>query len=132
MPNLENQCVLYFPFQWEKLLRLYHNTYFLLLCIYLCTKSYLGLWFNQTHYLLLQNISVKIYTTFFLSSGGYNFKINWLNDKIKHGMWVHILLNNLVWSPWKTGITFGIGGQNSMKKAVKIDPEIVSFKVFLR
>ena len=31
--------------------------------------------FNQTDLPLFQNMSVKIYTTFFLSSEGFNFKI---------------------------------------------------------
>ena len=32
---------------------------------------------------------------FFLSSGGYSFTINYLEDKMRHGMWVYILLSNL-------------------------------------
>ena len=43
MPNLENQCVLHFEFQCQKLLRLHHNTYILLFCIDLSTKPYQGL-----------------------------------------------------------------------------------------
>ena len=34
----------------------------------------------------VKNISVKNCTNFFLSSGGYNFKINYLKDKMRHGM----------------------------------------------
>ena len=44
---------------------------------------------------LLQNMSVKNYTNFLLSPGDYNFKINYLKDKMGHGVQVHILLNNL-------------------------------------
>ena len=44
---------------------------------------------------LLQNMSVKHYTNFLLSPGDYNFKINYLKDKMGHGVQVHILLNNL-------------------------------------
>ena len=43
MPNLDHQHVLYLEFQYQKLLRLYHNTYILLLCINLSTKLYQGL-----------------------------------------------------------------------------------------
>ena len=71
------------------------DTYILLLCIDSSTKPYQGLWFNQTHLPLFQNKSLKIYINFFLSSVGYNFKIDYLKYKMRHGMWVHILLNNL-------------------------------------
>ena len=43
MPNLENQCVLHFEFQYQKLLRLHHDTYVLLFCIELSTKLAQGL-----------------------------------------------------------------------------------------
>ena len=61
-----------------KLLRLYHNTYIFLFRIDLSTKLYWGLF--------LFFMSVKIYTNFFLSSGDYNFKANYLKDKMRHGM----------------------------------------------
>ena len=54
MPNLENQRVLHFEFQCQKLLRLYHNTYILLFCIDLSLP-------------LFQNMSLKSYTNVFLS-----------------------------------------------------------------
>ena len=85
MPHLENQRVLHFEFQCQKLLRLHHNTYILLFCIDLSTKPCRGLRFNQTHLSLFQNMSVKIYTNFFLYLG-YNFKIIYLKDKMRHGM----------------------------------------------
>ena len=40
-------------------------------------------------------MSVKNYTNFLLSPGDYKFKINYLKDKMGHGVRVHILLNNL-------------------------------------
>ena len=58
--------VLHFEFHCQKLLRLYHNTYIHLFYIDLSTKPYQGLWFNWTHLLLFPNMSVKIYSTFFL------------------------------------------------------------------
>ena len=82
-----------------KVLRLYHDTYILSFWIDLSTKPNQGLWFNRTYLLLFQNMSIKIYSNFFLSSGCYNFKINYLKDKMRQGMWVHIFQNNLVWSP---------------------------------
>ena len=110
MPNLDNQRVLHFASQCQNLLRLYHNTYFLFFCIELSTKPCQGLWFNLTHPQLFQNMSVKIYANFFLSSGGHNFKINNLKDKMRHGMWVHILLNSLAVFDYgtitRTGITW--------------------------
>ena len=39
--------------------------------------------------MLFQNMSVKIYTIF-LSSGGYNFKINYLKGKLRHGMSLYL------------------------------------------
>ena len=48
-PNLENQRVLHFEFQCQKLLWSYHNTYILLFCIYLSTKLYQCLGFSWTH-----------------------------------------------------------------------------------
>ena len=69
------------------------------ICVYLSTKPYWGLWFNWTHPPLFQNMPVKIYTNFLLSSGGCNFKIYHLKDKIRRTIWVHILLNNLASSP---------------------------------
>ena len=66
-----------------------------LFCIDLSTKSYRGLWFNQTHLALFQNMPLKIYSNLFLSLRGYNFKINYSKDKLRHGMWVPTLLNNL-------------------------------------
>ena len=98
MPNLKNQRILRFEFQCQKLLRLYHNIYILLFCIDLSTKLYTGLWFTQAHLPSFQKMSVKIYN-FFLSLESYNFKINYLKHKMRHGMWVHILLNNLKLSP---------------------------------
>ena len=132
MLKLENQRVLHFEFQSQKLLSLYHNTYILLFCIYLSTKPCRGLWFNRTHLPLFQNMSVKIYINFFLTSEGYNFKINYLKNKMRHGMWVHILLNNLASTHWNARITFGTGDQNAMKKTVKFYLEIFEFKVFVR
>ena len=46
-----------------------------------------------------QNKSVKVYTNILLSSGGYNLKIIYLKNKMRHRMWVHILLKNLASSP---------------------------------
>ena len=93
--NEKNQRVLHFEFQCQKLLRLNHNIYILLFCIDLYTKPCQGLWFNGTHLPLFQNVSVKIYSNFFLSSAGSNFKITYLKDKLRYGMWAHFLLNNL-------------------------------------
>ena len=100
--------VLHFEFQCQKFLRLYHNIYICLFCIDLSTKPYQGLWFNQTHPPLFHNMSMKIYTNFFLSSGGFNFKINYLKDKTRHGIWVSC------WTIWRqphcnTSINFGTG-----------------------
>ena len=61
-------------------------------------------------------MSVKIYTNFFLSSGGWDFKINYLKDKMRHRMRVYIFLNNLASSPFNMSIAFGTGGPNAMKK----------------
>ena len=85
MPKLKNYFVLHFVFHCQKLLKLYHSTYILLFCIDLSTKLYQDLLFNWTHLPLFQNMSVKIYTNFF----------NYLEGKMRHGMWVHMLLNNL-------------------------------------
>ena len=43
MPNVENQRVLHFEFQCQKLLMLYHDIHILLFCMDLSTKPYEGL-----------------------------------------------------------------------------------------
>ena len=48
-------------------------------------NAYRGLSFNRTRLLLFQNMSERIYITFFLSLG-CNFKINYLKDNMRHGM----------------------------------------------
>ena len=133
MPNLENQRVLHFEFQCQKLSRLYHITFVLLFCRDLSTEPYRGLWFNRTHLPLFQNMSVKIYSDFFLSSGGYNFKIkNYLKDKMRYGMWVHILLNDLASSSLQHEYYFWHRKSKCYEKAVKFNVEIFEFKVFAR
>ena len=109
MPNLENRHVLHIEFPRQKLLRLYHNTYILLFCRDLSKKPYRGLWFNRTHLPLFQNISVKIYTIFFIFKTLYDFKINYLKDKMRHEMWVQIT----IWRHpnCKKSIAFGTGRQ---------------------
>ena len=92
------------------------------------TKPHQALWFNLTH-LLFQNMSVKIYTIF-LSSGGYNFKINYLKGKLRHGIWVYILLNNLASSPLQHEYYFWHRRSKCYEKAIKFYPEIFEFKVF--
>ena len=42
----------------------------------------------RTHLPLYQNISVKIHTNFFLSSGGYNIKINYLKNKMRSKLFI--------------------------------------------
>ena len=99
-----------------KLLWLQLNTYILLFCSDLSAKLCRGLWFNRIHLPLFQNMSIKIYTNFFLYSGGYNLKTNYLKDKMRHGTWVYTLLNNLVSSPLQHKYYFWQGGQNATKK----------------
>ena len=132
VPNLENQCILHFEFHCQKLVRLYHNTYILLFCIDLSTKLCWGFWFNRTHLLLFQNMTIKVYTIFFLSSGGYNFKINYLKDKIRHVMRVHIVLNNLVSSPLQHRYYFWHRRSKCYEKAVKFHPEMFEFNFFVQ
>ena len=75
-----------------------------------------ALWFSRTHFPLFQDLSLKIYINFFLSSGGYNFKINYSKDKMRHGMLVHTLLKSLASSPFYANITFRTGSQNAIEK----------------
>ena len=131
MPNLENQYLLHFEFQCQKLLRFYHNTYILLLCINISTKQCQGLWFNRTHLPLFQKMSVKIYTIIFFFLQRYNFKINYLKDKMRQGMWVHILVNNLASSPLQHDNNFWHRWK-CYEKTVIFYHKIFKFKVFLR
>ena len=108
------------------------NTYILLFCIDLSTKPYQGLWFNGTHLPLFQKLSVKIYSIFFLSSGGSNFKINYSKDKMRYGMWVHILQNNLALSPLQHEYYSWYRRSKCHEKTVKFYREIFEFKVFVR
>ena len=85
-------------------------------------------------FLVIWNMSVKVYTNFFLSSGGFNFKINYLKDKMRHGMRVHASLNSLASSPLQQGYYFWHRRSKCHVKAVKFKfySEIFKFKVFLR
>ena len=112
-----------------KVVEVIHNTYILLFCINLSTKLYWGLWCNWTHNPFFQYMSIKINANFFLSSGGYNFKINYLKDKMGHGMWV--LLNNLASSSLQYRYYFWHRSSKCYEKAVEFYPEIFKFKVFL-
>ena len=111
-----------------KLLSVYHNMHILLFCIDLSTKPYLGLWFNHA---IIFKMSVKIYTNFFLSLERYNFKINYLIGKMRCGMRVHNLLNNLVSSPLQHEYYFWHSRSKCYEKVVKFYPEIFEFKVFV-
>ena len=108
------------------------NTYILLFCIDLSTKPYQGLWFNGTHLPLFQKLSVKIYSIFFLSSGGSNFKINYSKDKMRYGMWVYILQNNLALFPLQHEYYSWHRRSKCHEKTVKFYREIFEFKVFVR
>ena len=131
--ELVKSIVFNFEFQCQKLLRSYHNTYILFLllfCIDLSTKPDGGLWFNRTHLPLFQKMSVKIYTNYILTSRGYNFKINYLKDKMRYEMWVYILLNKLVSSPLQQGISFGTESQNAIEKQYNFILRYLNLKFF--
>ena len=115
-----------------KVVRLYHETYIILFYIDVSTNPNRSLWFNQTYLPLFQNMSVKSYTKFFLSLGSYNFKINYLKDKMNHGMLVHILLNNLTSPPLQHESYFWQRRIKCYEKVVKFFPKMFEFKVFVR
>ena len=75
---------------------------------------------------------VRIYIKFFISSERYNFKVNYLKDKMRHGMGVQTLLNNLPPSPLQHEYYFWHRRSKYSEKAVKCYPEIFEFKVFLQ
>ena len=116
MLNLEHHCLLHFEFQRQSCCG-----YNLILIFSYSAQIYLqncvGV-YDLIEYIsksLFQNMSIKIYTNFFLYSGGYNLKTNSLKDKMRHGTWVYTLLNNLVSSPLQHKYYFWQGGQNAMK-----------------
>ena len=76
-------------------------------------------------------MSIKIYTNFLLSLERYNLKINYLKDKMRHGMWVRILLKNLASSPLQQGYYFWHRRSKCFEKAVKFYSETFEFKVFM-
>ena len=76
-------------------------------------------------------MSVKNYTNFLLSPGDYNFKINYLKDKMGHGVQVHILLNNLASVHSNISIAL-VMRSKCYERAVKLYPESFEFKVFMR
>ena len=125
IPNLENQRVLHFEFQCQILFTLYHNTYILLSCTIYLQKR--GLWFDRTHLPLFWNMPVKIYTIFFLSSGGCNFKLIYLKDKMRDRMSAHILLNNLTSSPLQHEHWFWHRRLECYQKSVKFYPWTLKF-----
>ena len=106
--------------------------YTLLFYTDLYTKPYHRLRFNQTHLPLFQNMSVKFYTIFFLSSGVYNFKINCLKNKMRHEIWVLISLKN--WASFLLQREYYFWHRRSKRceKFVKLYPEIFEIKVFVR
>ena len=97
----------------------------LLICIDLSIKQHQHLWFNQTHLPLFQiYISTEIYIDFFLSSGGYNFKSNYLKDKMRSRMWAHMLLNSLLSSPLQSNYYFWYRRSKCYEKTIKFYQEI--------
>ena len=113
-----------------KFVKLYHNNQVLLYCIDLSTNPDQGLKFNRTHPSLFQNMSVKIYTNFLLSLGVYNFKIDYLKNEMRHGMWVHIFLGNLASSSFQHEYYLCHRRSKCYGKAIKFYPEILEFKIF--
>ena len=108
---------------------LYHNICILLFCIDLSTKPYRSLWITRTHLPLFQIMSVKIYTNFFLSSGGFNFKTNnYLKGKMRKGIWVHIL----ALFPLQHGYYFWHRRSKCYENPGTFYSEIFEFKVFMR
>ena len=99
-------------------LRLYHNIYILLFCIDLPAKPYQGLWFNQKNLSLFRNMSIKIYTNFFLSLGGYNFKINNLKYKSRCEMYF-ILAEQFNVIPMVTRVLLLAQGVKMLWKSIK-------------
>ena len=78
---------------------------------------------SNTSTLISKYVRKNLYI-FFLSSGGYSFTINYLEDKMRHGMWVHILLSNLA-SFLTTRVLI-------LADILRYYPEIFEFKVFVR
>ena len=72
------------------------NTYILLFSIDSSTKLYRVYDLTKliSRYFKVSK-TLKIYTNFFVSSVDYDFKIDYLKHKMRHGMGVNILLNNL-------------------------------------
>ena len=73
-----------------------------------------------------------MYIIFFLSLERYNFKINYLKDKMRHSMCVHILLNNLASSPLQQEYYVWHRRSKCYEKKVKFYLEIFEFKVLVR
>ena len=95
----------------------------LLICIDLSIKQY-DLTKHISHYFKYIYISTEIYIDFFLSSGGYNFKSNYLKDKMRSRMWAHMLLNNLLSSPLQSNYYFWHRRSKCYEKTVKFYQEI--------
>ena len=115
---------------WGKIRGGLFNFFIVEKCLFCIFQTYRGLWFNWTYLPLFQNMSVKIYTNFFLLSG-YNFKINYSKNKMKHRMCIHILLIYLVSSPLQHEYFFRYRRSNCYEKPVKFHPEIFVFKVLI-
>ena len=64
MPNLENQRVLHFEFQCQKLMGLYHNTLYPLILRFVY-KTVSRFMINRIYLPLFQKISVKVYILIF-------------------------------------------------------------------
>ena len=92
-------------------------------------SSYPAQIYLQTHirvHDLIKQIS-RYFQICSLSSGGYNYTINYLKDKMSYKMWAHILHH----PHSHMSITFDTRGQNAMKKS-KILSQIFEFEVFVQ
>ena len=116
MPNLRNQRVLNFRFQFQKFSRLYHNAYIPLFCKNVFTKAYQGLLYNGTHLPHFKICPWKLILTFsYLQEVIISKLIIW---KMKWDVECEFIFFWTIWHHphWNAGISFGIGVQNAIQK----------------
>ena len=88
MSNLENQRVLYILSSSDKSCFEVIPQYIYPIVLHRFTcKSVSGFMIQSNKSLIISKYVRKIYTNFFLSLGGYNFKINNLTYKTRYGMY---------------------------------------------
>ena len=99
---------------------------------YLHLKNYLDYFPGRLKYAKLGKSMHLAFCSSAITHWVYDFKINYLKDKMRHGMWVHILLKNLASFPMQHKYYFWHRRSKCYEKTVNFHLVIFEFKVFVQ